>query len=147
MWESISQKYLKYGSLESLFGATYDELKEIKGIGPVAAQSLIEFLNRDENRKKIDRILKGGVKLVFEENIIKPVLEGKIFVLTGVLETMTRNEAVKRIKMLGGKVSESVSKRTDYLAAGKSPGSKMEKANVLGVEIIDEDTLKAMLGS
>ncbi len=138
---------LKYGSLESLFNATFDELKEIKGIGPVAAQSIIEFLNREGNRKKIDRILKGGVKLVFEEKIINRVLNGKVFVLTGVLETMTRNEAVKRIKMLGGKVSESVSKKTDYLAAGKSPGSKMEKARALGVEIIDEDTLNVMLGS
>jgi len=138
---------LKYGSLESLFGATYDELQEIKGIGPVAAQSLIEFLNREENRKRIDRILKGGVKLLFKEKIKKATLDGKVFVLTGVLETMTRNEAVKKIKMLGGKVSESVSKKTNYLAAGKSPGSKMEKANALGVEIIDEDTLKAMLGS
>ena len=138
---------LNYGSLESLFGATYDELKEIKGIGHVAAQSLIEFLNREENLKKIDRILRGGVKLLFEEKIKKATLDGKVFVLTGVLETMTRNEAVKKIKMLGGKVSESVSKKTDYLAAGKLPGSKMEKARALGVEIIDEDTLKAMLGS
>ena len=136
---------LKYGSLESIFGATSDELEEIKGIGPVAARSLIEYLNREENRKKIDRILKSGVKLVFEENIKKSLLDGKVFVLTGVLETMTRNEAVKRIKMLGGKVSESVSKKTDYLAAGKSPGSKMEKARAFGVEIIDEDTLRAML--
>ena len=138
---------VKYGSLESLVGATYDELKEIKGIGPVVAQSLIEFLNREENLKKIDRILRGGVKLLFKEKIKKATLDGKVFVLTGVLETMTRNEAVKKIKMLGGKVSESVSKKTDYLAAGKSPGSKMEKARVLGVEVIDEETLKTMLGS
>ncbi|MBU2622868.1 MAG: NAD-dependent DNA ligase LigA [Proteobacteria bacterium] len=138
---------LKYSSLESLFGATYDELKEIKGIGPVAAKSLIDFLNREENLKKIDRILRSGVKLLFKEEIKKVTLGGKVFVLTGVLETMTRNEAVNKIKMLGGKVSESVSKKTDYVAAGKSPGSKMEKARALGVEIIDEDTLKAMLGS
>jgi DNA ligase (NAD+) len=138
---------LKYGSLESLFGATYDELREIKGIGPVAAQSLIEFLNREENLKKIDRILRGGVKLLFKEKIKKATLDGKVFVLTGVLETMTRNEAVKKIKMLGGKVTESVSKKTDYLVAGKSPGSKLEKARALGVEIIDEGTLKVMLGS
>ncbi|MDP2862001.1 MAG: NAD-dependent DNA ligase LigA [Desulfobacterales bacterium] len=138
---------LKYGSLESLFGATYDELKEIKGIGPVVAQSLFDFLNLEENRKKIDRILIGGVKLLFKEKIKKATLDGKVFVLTGVLETMTRNEAVKKIKMLGGKVSESVSKKTDYLAAGKSPGSKLEKASALGVEIIDEDALKVMLGS
>ncbi|MDQ1330051.1 MAG: ligase [Thermodesulfobacteriota bacterium] len=136
---------LKYGSLESLFGATLDELEEIKGIGPVAARSLTGYLNREENRKKIDRILKGGVKLVFEENIKKPLLEGKVFVLTGVLETMTRNEAVKKIKTLGGRVSESVSKKTDYLVSGKSPGSKMEKAKALGVEIIDENTLRAIL--
>jgi len=138
---------LKYESLESLLSATFDELKEINGIGPVVAQSLIEFLNLDENRKKIDRILKGGVKLYFKEKNQNNILDGKVFVLTGILETMTRNEAVKKIKMLGGKVSESLSKKTNYLAAGKSPGSKLEKAKALGVKIIDEETLGTMLGS
>lgn len=137
----------KYASLDNLYGAMLDELKGIKGIGPVAAQSLIEFLNTENNRRKIDRILKGGVRIVFEENIKKAAFDGKIFVLTGTLETMTRNEAAGKIKMLGGKVSESVSKKTDYLAAGKSPGSKMDKAKALGVEIIDEDALRAMLES
>jgi DNA ligase (NAD+) len=138
---------LNYNSIEKLLDATFNELKEIRGIGPVAAQSLVEFLSREENRFKINRIIKGGVKILFEENIRKTPLCGKIFVLTGVLETMNRNEAVKKIKMLGGKVSESVSKKTDYLIVGKTPGTKLEKARTLGVTIINEEALKSMLES
>lgn len=137
---------LKYNSLEGLFSATYDELKEVRGIGPVAAKSLVQFLNREENRKKIDRIIEGGVRLIFEERVKKAVLDGKVFAITGVLESMTRNEAAKKIKMSGGKVSESVSKKTDYLVAGKSPGSKIEKAGSLGIKVINEEIFRAMLG-
>ncbi len=137
---------LKYNSLKSLFAATYDELKEIRGMGPVAAKSLIEFLNREENRNKIDRIIKGGVRLTIEKKVNKAALDGKTFVLTGVLESMTRNEAAKKIKISGGKVSESVGKKTDYLVAGKLHGSKIEKAVSLGIEIIDEETFRVMLG-
>jgi DNA ligase (NAD+) len=135
----------QYNSLEKLFDATFEELNDIRGIGPVAARSLIEFLNLEDNRNKINRIIEAGVKILFEEKIKNSALNGKNFVITGVLETMTRNEAVKEIKILGGKVSESVSRKTDYLVAGKFPGSKFHKAMNLGVEIINEEILKAML--
>ncbi len=134
----------KYGEFEKLSGATYDDLKNIKGVGPVVSQSIIDFLSRKDNLIKIERILNSGVRIRYEGSRKNTVLEGKVFVLTGTLETMTRNEAIIKIKSLGGKISESVSKNTDYLVAGKFPGSKIEKAKAAGVEIIDENSLKAL---
>lgn len=137
----------KYGCIENLYDAKYDDLKDIKGIGPVLAQSIAEFFILKENRKKIDQILKCGVNIHPEKGNIKQTLDGKIFVLTGTLETMTRSEAIQKIRILGGKVSESVSKKTDFVIAGQSPGSKIEKARALGVHIIDEEGFKEIAGA
>jgi DNA ligase (NAD+) len=136
----------KYGCLENLYDAKYDDLKDVKGIGPVLAQSIAEFFIHEESRKRVDQILKCGVNIYPEEGNIKPKLEGKIFVLTGTLETMTRSEAIQKIRILGGKVSESVSRKTDFVIAGKSPGSKIEKARALGVHIIAEEGFKEIAG-
>ena len=137
----------KYGTLENLYDAKYDDLKEIKGIGPVLAQSIAEYFIREENRKRIDKILKCGVKIYTEEGNIKQTLDGKVFVLTGSLGTMTRSEAIQKIRVLGGKVSESVSKKTDFVIAGHSPGSKIEKARALGIHIINEEGFKGIIGA
>ncbi len=138
---------LKYGCLENLYDANYDDLKDINGIGPVLAQSIAEFFMHGENRKRIDQILKCGVNIYPEEGNIKRTLDGKVFVLTGTLETMTRSEAVQKIKNLGGRVSESVSKKIDFVVAGQSPGSKIERAKALDVHIIDEEGFKKITGA
>ncbi|MGB5156982.1 NAD-dependent DNA ligase LigA [Desulfobacterium sp. N47] len=142
--EILASKYEKY---EKFCSATYDDLKNIKGVGPIVAQSIIDFLGREDNLNNIERMLNSGVIIRYGENRKSTTLDGKIFVLTGTLESMTRNEAIIKIKSFGGKISESVSKKTDYLVAGKSPGSKIEKAKAAGVEIIDENKLKIMFES
>lgn len=132
----------KYGCLENLYDAKYDDLKDVNGIGPVLAQSIAEYFMNKENRKRVEQILRCGVNIYPEEANLKPTLDGKVFVLTGTLETMTRSEAVQKIRILGGRISESVSKKTDFVVAGQSPGSKIERARALGVHIIDEEGFK-----
>jgi len=114
-------------------------------VGPVVAESIVEFFKKDENRKIIDDMIVNGVK-IFRDNAHKQdTLAGKIFVLTGILETLTRSEAKRAIEEAGGKVAGSVSRNTDYLVAGASPGSKLKRAQELGVDIIDEQTLMRLM--
>ncbi len=130
-----------FENLDRLMDATPDELVAIDGVGPVVAESIVEFFKKDENRKIIDDMIEDGVK-IFRDNAHKQgILEGKIFVLTGTLETLTRSEAKRAIEEAGGKVTGSVSRNTDYLVIGTSPGSKLKRAEELGVDIIDEQTL------
>ena len=114
-------------------------------MGPVVAESIVAFFKKDENRKIVTKIIDSGVQ-IFRDNAHKQgTLAGKVFVLTGTLETLTRGEAKKAIEEAGGKVTGSVSRNTDYLVAGASPGSKLKRAQELGVEIIDEQTLNGLL--
>ena len=136
----------EFNSLERLSGASCSDLKAIDGIGPVAAKSVESFLNEFENIKTIDRILDSGVQIFYETYNKEKRLYGKLFVLTGTLDGMARNLAKEMIEEAGGKVSGSVSRNTDYLVVGKSPGSKLARARSLGVEIIDEEFLKKLLG-
>ncbi len=134
-----------FESLKRLIGATPGELVAIDGVGPVVAESIVEFFKKDENRKIIDDMIANGVK-IFRDNAHKQdTLAGKIFVLTGILETLTRSEAKRAIEEAGGKVAGSVSRNTDYLVAGASPGSKLKRAQELGVDIIDEQTLMRLM--
>jgi DNA ligase (NAD+) len=134
-----------FGSLERLIGTTKEELEAIDGVGPVVAESIVEFFKKDENRKIVDDMMARGVR-IFQDNAGKQgTLAGKIFVLTGTLETLTRSEAKRAIEEAGGKVTGSVSRKTDYLVVGESPGSKLRQAEELGVDIIDEETLKKMI--
>jgi DNA ligase (NAD+) len=134
-----------FESLKRLIGATPGELVAIDGVGPVVAESVVEFFKKDENRKIIDDMIVNGVK-IFRDNAHKQdTLAGKIFVLTGILETLTRSEAKRAIEEAGGKVAGSVSRNTDYLVAGASPGSKLKRAQELGVDIIDEQTLMRLM--
>lgn len=136
----------EFNSLERLSGASCSDLEAIDGIGPVAAKSVESFLNEFENIKTIDRILDSGVQIFYETYNKEKRLYGKLFVLTGTLDGMARNLAKEMIEEAGGKVSGSVSRNTDYLVVGKSPGSKLARARSLGVEIIDEEFLKKLLG-
>jgi DNA ligase (NAD+) len=131
-------------SFDKLRCAKSDELVAIDGVGPVVAESIVAFFKKDENRKIVDDMIASEVQ-IFRDNAYKQgTLAGKVFVLTGTLETLTRDEAKKIIENAGGKVTGSVSRNTDYLVAGESPGSKLKRAQELGVDIIDEETLEKL---
>ncbi len=125
--------------------ALIDDFEAVEGIGPEIAKSIRRFFEQDENLKTIERMLKAGVQVIAEAKQKKESLKGKVFVLTGTIESMTRTDAKKMIEMAGGKVTGSVSRNTDYLVAGKSPGSKFDHAKELGIEIIDEETLRKLI--
>lgn len=121
--------------------AKKEDLEKINGVGPIVAQSIVDFFADKENQKMLQNLLKE-IKI---ETYRGPssvssggVLNGKIFVLTGTLSTMSRDEAKQKIRSLGGNVSESVSKETDFVVAGENPGSKISKAQSLGVKILSE---------
>jgi DNA ligase (NAD+) len=132
-------------SFDKLRSARSDELIAIDGVGPVVAESIVAFFEKNENRKIVDDIMIGGVQILRDVDQKDDLLSGKVFVLTGTLETLTRDEAKKVIENAGGKVTGSVSRNTDYLVAGASPGSKLKRAQELGVEIIDEQTLMKLM--
>jgi len=139
-----------FGSLDRLGAATVEELDEIHEIGLTMAQSIHDWFADPGNKELCRRLTEGGVRT---EAIGEPAGEstdqrfaGKVFVLTGTLPTMTRDEARGLIEAAGGRVTGSVSKKTDYVLAGADPGSKFDKANELGVAVIDEDEFKKMLG-
>jgi DNA ligase (NAD+) len=135
-----------FGSLEKLMEASADELQEIEGVGPIVAKSINRFFKDKNNVSIINRLKKYGVE--FPEEKTGPregILSGKTFVLTGTLDKYTRAEAKKEIEIRGGKVASSVSKKTDFVLAGADPGSKLEKARKLGVEVIEESEFKKMI--
>jgi DNA ligase (NAD+) len=135
-----------FESLEVLVSSSKDDLIAIKGIGTVVAESIAAFFNQEENLNIVHRILNSGVQIVFKVHKKTGLLEGKIFVLTGTLVSMTRRQAKEMIAAAGGKVSGSVSRNTDYVVAGESAGSKLVRARELGIPIIDEVAFKEMLG-
>ena len=130
--------------LEKLFNATTEELEAIEGVGPVVAVSVANFFQQDRNRKAVNDMITSGVLILQENGEKEGPLEGMVFVLTGSLESMTRSEAKKNIESAGGKVAASVSRNTDYLVAGALPGSKLNQATALDIDIIDEATFKKM---
>ena len=134
-----------FESFEALVSCSKDDLVAIEGIGPVVAESIASFFNREENLIIVDRILHSGVQIVFEIQKMTGSLDGKVFVLTGSMESMTRRQAKEMIAAAGGKVSGSVSRNTDYVVAGESAGSKLAKARELGIHIIDEVAFMEML--
>lgn len=113
-------------------------LEEIEGIGPKVAESIMEWFNEKKNIELLKKLERAGIVIVAPEKKVKQKLVGKTFVLTGEMESFSRDEAKEKIRALGGSVSSSVSKNTDYVVAGDNPGSKYNKAKELGVKIIDE---------
>ncbi len=133
-----------FATLEDVFAASLVQLTEIEDVGEVIAQSLVQWHGDERNRKLIARLRKA--ELNFKSALYNPSaalgpLAGKTFVLTGTLPTLKREEAAAKIEARGGKVSGSVSKKTDYVVAGEEAGSKLDKAQKLGVKIIDESAL------
>jgi DNA ligase (NAD+) len=130
-----------FDNIENLSDATLEALEAVEGIGSVVARSIVTFFQQDENRKTIDRLFESGIRIIQAASQPKDTLAGMVFVLTGSLETLTRSDAKKKIEAAGGKVSGSVSRNTDYLVAGKSPGAKLDRAKALGIAVIDEAAL------
>lgn len=130
--------------LEAMKKLTIEDLETIEDVGPKVASSIKNWFENKNNQKFLEKLEKVGIEIIKPE-IIKSKLKGKIFVLTGTLDSMSREEAKERIKRLGGRVSSSVSKQTDFVVVGREPGSKYEKAKELGVKIIDEKEFIKML--
>ncbi len=137
----------RFGSMEALGYASEDDIAAVEGIGPKIAEAVREFFSVPRNMVVVDRLRKAGVKLT--EDVVEPVrpqsLAGLTFVLTGTLESLTRTAAGAALKELGAKVSGSVSKKTSYVVAGSAAGSKLTKAQQLGVPVLDEAALLQIL--
>ncbi|MDP1767128.1 MAG: NAD-dependent DNA ligase LigA [Methylotenera sp.] len=137
-----------FGNLSALMQASIDDLLTVNDVGPVVAESISNFFSEAHNQAVISQLLASGVKWPESEGkqIASGSLVGKIFVLTGTLPTLSRDSAKERIEAAGGKVSGSVSKRTDYVIAGSDAGSKLDKAQELGLTVLDEAGLLELLG-
>ena len=144
--ELLAQRFPR---LDDLAAASTEQLEEVDEVGPRIAESIRTFFQSDRNRDLINRLRRYGLsvdeELSPDARPANPVVSGKVFVLTGTLSSMTRNEAAARIKEAGGKVTGSVSRKTDYVVAGENPGSKRQNARQLEVDVIDESELAAML--
>ena len=127
--------------------ATFEGLIEIPDIGEVIARSVISYFENIKNIRLIDELREAGVNLVYKKkNLVNGVFAHKVVVLTGTLEKMTRDEAKAKIEALGGNCTGSVSKKTDFVIAGVEAGSKLDKAQKLGVTVLDEETFLNMIG-
>jgi DNA ligase (NAD+) len=133
-----------FGSMEALEMASVEELQNVNEVGPRIAESIAEFFSIAANRKLIERLREAGLTLSGQKKQRRTKLDGKTFVLTGTLAKYTRDEAKKMIEDAGGKVTGSVSKKTDYVVAGTDAGSKLDKANQLGVRVIDEGEMEKL---
>jgi len=134
-----------FGSMEALERASVEELQDVNEVGPRIADSIVEFFGISANRKLVERLREAGLTLKGQKKERGTKLAGKTFVLTGTLAQFTRDEAKKMIEDAGGKVTGSVSKKTDYVVAGADAGSKLDKAKELGVAVIDEKQMKEIV--
>jgi DNA ligase (NAD+) len=137
----------EFGDLDKIAAATEEELQNAEEVGPKVSQSIRRFFAEERNRDLIERLRQVGFSFthVVKKKMVGP-LQGKTFVLTGTLPKLTREEAKARIESAGGKITGSVSKKTDYVVAGEEAGSKLDKARALGVKVIDEAELLGMIG-
>ena len=133
-----------FGSIEKLEKASKEELEKIPDVGSKVSESIYNWFKSQQNRKFVNDLIKDGVEILPPPKIGKK-LKGKTFVLTGSLESMTRSEAEKKIRLFGGHPLNSISKQTDYLVTGENPGSKLDEAKKLGVKIIDEKGFLQMI--
>jgi DNA ligase (NAD+) len=134
-----------FGSMEELEKASVEELQNVNEVGPRIAESIVEFFSIAANRKLIERLREAGLTLTGQKKQRGTKLAGKTFVLTGTLAHLTRDEAKKMIEDAGGKVTGSVSKKTDYVVAGADAGSKLDKAKELGVKVIEQKEMEKLV--
>jgi len=148
-WVNARALAEQFGSIDALVAASADEIVETPGIGPILAEQIVETLADERTRELIERLRERGLRMELSATEAKPVegsLAGRTLVLTGTLPNLSREDATARIEAAGGKVTGSVSKKTDYVVAGADPGTKLTKAEQLGTEILDEDGLLDLLG-
>ncbi len=134
-------------SLDQIMTATVEELATIPEIGPTIAESVVNFFQNEQNRTIIEKLRQAGLNMKLPElpvGTASQALNGKIFVITGTLANHTRDEAAARIASSGGRVTASVSKKTNYVLAGESAGSKLDKAQALGIQVLDETAFEAL---
>jgi DNA ligase (NAD+) len=136
-----------FGSLDAIMKANAEELEEVNEVGPRIAESIAEFFSDEHNRQLVNDLRKAGLTLTGQKKEKGTKLAGKTFVLTGTLARYSRDEAKKVIEDAGGRVSGSVSKKTDYVVAGDDAGSKLDKARELGVTVIGEEEMEALVGT
>jgi DNA ligase (NAD+) len=136
-----------FGSMDTLIAASKEQLQAVSDIGPVVAAAVRGYLDEPQNRALIKQLAAAGLKMhapIVTGEAPGP-LSGKTFVITGTLHSLSREAAAEAIQARGGKVTGSVSKKTDFLVVGADPGSKLTKAETLGVPILDEDGLRKLL--
>ncbi|MGH9547828.1 MAG: helix-hairpin-helix domain-containing protein, partial [Terriglobales bacterium] len=134
-----------FGSMDALMKAGEEELQEVNEVGPRIAQSIVEFFQEPKNRALVEQLREAGLTLTGKKKQRGTALAGKTFVLTGTLPHLTRDEAKKMIEDAGGRVSGSVSKKTDFVVAGDEAGSKLDKAKELGVKVISEKEMQGLV--
>lgn len=137
----------KFGDLDNILNAGYEDIQSIDGFGDVMAKDLVDYLHDEHMLSLIKELERSGVNTSYDKVSRSDKLTGKVFVLTGTLPTLKRDEAKVLIESNGGKVSSSVSKKTDYVLAGEDAGSKLTKAKDLGIEIIDENAFLAYINT
>lgn len=135
-----------FGSMDKLREATAEELYEVEEVGPKVAQSIVEYFREKRNSEVVDKLRRAGLEFEQKKRRGSGSLEGRQFVLTGSLPGLSREEATRMIEEAGGRVTGSVSKKTDYVVVGADPGSKLEKARSLGTPTLDEAGLRKLLG-
>ena len=137
----------RFKSMENLASRSVEDLTQVREVGPVVAQSIHTFFRNPKNLSVLEKLKAGGVVFPVEEgsDADRP-LAGKTFVLTGGLDSFSRDEAGKIIEGLGGRVSSSVSRKTDFVVVGKDPGSKYDEARRLGIKTLNEEEFKEMIG-
>jgi DNA ligase (NAD+) len=135
----------EFGSMDALMAASAEELERVNEVGPRVAQAIREFFGLSRNRELVERLRAAGLTFTAEKRKKSSQLEGLTFVLTGTLPNLTREEAKAKIEAAGGRVSGSVSKKTNYVVAGDDAGSKLDKARELGVNVVDEAELEELL--
>jgi DNA ligase (NAD+) len=148
-WVMARNLALHFGNVDRLMGATPEELEEVEGIGPDRAELIAEWFSDEENRKLVEELRSLGLQMESgeAERPVEGPLSGRQYVITGTLERWSRDEAKALLEELGAKVSDSVSSKTTGVVVGESPGSKLQKAQRLGVAILSEDDLRELLGT
>jgi len=135
-----------FGSLKKIRNASKEELESVEDVGPRVAESLVQFFHDEDKNTIIDTLLENGIQIENQNKKKSGKLQGKTFVLTGTLSQLSRDDAKEKIRSFGGTVSSSVSKKTDYVVAGESAGSKLDKAKDFRIKILDEEAFLQLLG-
>ena len=135
----------RFGTMEAIMGASFDDIMTIDGFGKIMAESVVDYFNMPQTKELVDRLMAAGLNMKSLKEVKDMRFAGKTFVLTGTLPTYSRKEAAEIIESFGGKTASSVSKKTDYVLAGDEAGSKLKKATDLGITIISEADLDEMI--